>query len=85
MTNILRRSGLPALFLSGAIVGSTITGAALAAQGHMEAALSALNTARTHLQEASPDKGGHREKAIDHVNQAIAQVQAGIQYAATHH
>jgi hypothetical protein len=48
----------------------------------MEAALGHLHSARTELQSAMANKGGHREKAIVLVNQAIAEVQAGIDYAA---
>jgi len=44
----------------------------------MEAALDALNSALTNLKQATPDKGGHRAKAIDLVNSAIAEIKAGI-------
>ncbi|MDP4023563.1 hypothetical protein Q8W71_13070 [Methylobacterium sp. NEAU 140] len=50
-------------------------------QPHMDAALSALSTARQQLEVATPNKGGHRERAISLVNAAIEQVQAGIAYA----
>ena len=36
------------------------------------------------LQKASPNKGGHREKAIELTRQAISQVEEGIQYFNTH-
>ena len=45
---------------------------------HMEAALNALLTAQTELKIAEHDKAGHRVKALDLVNGAIAQVRAGI-------
>jgi len=47
----------------------------------MRAALNALRTAMNELQIASSKKGGHRAKAIDLVNQAITEVQKGIEYA----
>jgi len=47
-------------------------------QPHMQAALKALQNAANQLQNAIPDKAGHREKAIGLVNQAITQVQEGI-------
>jgi len=53
-------------------------GFALAAPVHMEAALKALQTAKEELRAAEADKGGHRAKAIDLVEQAIAETQAGI-------
>ena len=56
-------------------------GYAIAAQPHMTAALAALKTARAELQLAAADKGGHRVKAVNLVNDAIAEVNAGIAYA----
>lgn len=41
-------------------------------------------TAKNQLQRATPDKGGHRVKAISLVNQAIARVNAGIAYDRRH-
>jgi len=54
---------------------------AYARQPHMQAALAHLREARASLQRATPNKGGHRERAIELVNQAIAQVEAGERYA----
>ena len=73
-TAFLLALGLSVLFLIGCVTG--------AGQPHMEAALGHLHSARTELQSAMANKGGHREKAIVLVNQAIAEVQAGIDYAA---
>lgn len=47
-------------------------------QPHMRAAIAALRTAKDQLEKASADKGGHRKAAIDLVNKAIDEVQAGI-------
>ena len=47
-------------------------------QPNMETALGDLRAARASLQKAVPDKAGHRDKAIGLVDQAIAQVQAGM-------
>ena len=49
-----------------------------AGQPNMQAALGELRSARASLQRAVPDKAGHRDRAIQLVNQAIAEVQAGI-------
>lgn len=51
---------------------------------HMSAALGHLQQAREELQRATPNKGGHRERAMELVNQAIAQVQQGEQYFEEH-
>ena len=40
-----------------------------------------LNQAPFELQAADPDKGGHREIAVDLVQQAIGQVNQGIEFA----
>lgn len=50
-------------------------------QGHMEAAKKSIEQAQRELQAASPNKGGHREKALEYLKSALDQVQAGIYYA----
>ena len=47
-------------------------------QPHMEAALNYLKNARSDLEKATPDKGGHRGNAIRLVDQAIEEVNLGI-------
>ena len=47
-------------------------------QPHMRAALEALRNARSELNAATADKGGHRARALDLVNAAIDEVQRGI-------
>jgi len=65
------------------LVGAFFLGgvSARAPQPHMQAALAALRNAKHELILASPNKGGHRQRAIELVDQAIAQVEAGIAYA----
>ena len=53
-------------------------------QPHMDAALDKLRSARSNLEAATDDKGGHRVKALEHVNKAIDEVQKGIEYDRTH-
>jgi hypothetical protein len=65
-----------------AVLGAT--GEARADQPHMEAALDALKNARGQLEEATPDKGGHRGAALRLVKQAITEVERGIGYARRH-
>ena len=50
----------------------------------MDAALALLQNARAELEAAVPNKGGHRERAIELVDRAIVQVREGIAFAATH-
>ncbi|MGO9828864.1 MAG: hypothetical protein ACLPJH_01895 [Myxococcaceae bacterium] len=53
-------------------------------QPHMQNALSALQYAQVELQQAPPDGGGHRDRALQIIASAIASVQFGIQWAAEH-
>jgi hypothetical protein len=64
--------GAPALALSAL--------PAEAYQGNMERALSALES----LQAATPNKGGHRERAMRLIEHAMGEVQAGIDFAYQH-
>ena len=69
------------LLVGVAIVSSLGIGYALGAQPHMDAALALLQNARAELNQAEPNKGGHREKAIALVDQAIGEARAGIAFA----
>ena len=51
---------------------------AYAAQPRMENGLRALQTARAELVAATGNKGGHREKAIQLIDQAIKETKMGI-------
>jgi hypothetical protein len=51
---------------------------------HMSAALGHLQQAKAELEKAAPNKGGHREKAMELVNQAIQQVEEGEKYYMEH-
>jgi predicted ATPase len=53
-----------------------------AGQGNMRDALQSLREARAALEKAEDNKGGHKQKAIDLVDKAIAQVEEGIDFAA---
>jgi hypothetical protein len=69
------------LLIGFAIVSSLGIGYALGAQPHMDAALALLQNARAELNQSTPNKGGHREKAIALVDQAIGETRAGIAFA----
>ncbi len=69
---------------AAATVVAVSTSTADAYQGNMERALSALYDALASLRESTPNKGGHREAAMQLVQQAIGETQAGISYAEEH-
>jgi hypothetical protein len=68
----------------GVVAASLLTAAAfgagfaLADQPHMEAAKGLLEQARSELNAAEANKGGHRLKAIADIDAAIAEVRAGM-------
>ncbi|HVR37624.1 MAG TPA: hypothetical protein VMU84_00900 [Thermoanaerobaculia bacterium] len=80
----MTRRILVALALVVVIATAFIGGRLSAAQPQMQAALTNLRQARANLDRATADKGGHREKALVLVNQAIDEVQEGIQYDRRH-
>jgi len=53
-------------------------------QPHMKAAFNDLKQARNFLNKATPDKGGHRAKAIELTVNAMTAVQQGIEWDRTH-
>jgi hypothetical protein len=73
-----RRASIVLTALAAAVVIGFAAGYVAAAQPHMHNALDALQTARSELQLAAHNKGGHRLKAIELVEAAIAQVRRGI-------
>ena len=86
---VTRRSAIALLGLAGISLPAVLRGQPTPAlhdgqQVHMKAALDALRNAKHHLDEAEADKGGHRAKALDLVNSAITETEAGIAYAASH-
>lgn len=50
-------------------------------QPHMKNALMHLREARSALQRAEHNKGGHRARAVQLINSAIAEVEAGMSAA----
>ncbi|MFO1015691.1 MAG: hypothetical protein U1E50_18200 [Caulobacteraceae bacterium] len=59
-------------------------GVAMADQPAMNNALGNLRQARNNLQNATGDKGGHRIAALNAVNAAIAETEAGIAWDRRH-
>jgi hypothetical protein len=46
----------------------------------MSAAFGHLQQAKSELERAAPNKGGHREKAMQLIDQAMRQIEEGEQY-----
>ncbi len=59
-----------------------LTACAMGGQPRMEDALSDLQAARASLEHAEHDKGGHRVRAIEIIDQAIAEVRMGMEVGA---
>jgi len=70
------------LALGAALTTGVGLGYALGAQPHMTATITMLQSARAELAQATPNKGGHRERALGLIDQAIGEVRAGIAFAA---
>ena len=73
-----------------AVIAAVVIVASLAApisavdQPRMQAARVDLQNAQNSLRKATADKGGHRERAMELVGQAITAVNNGIEYDRTH-
>ena len=80
--HLWKASTLALTLALGVVVGGSI--AAAHEQPHMQSALDHLKAAKTALQAASHDHGGHRSKALKLTEQAIKEVQDGIEFASKH-
>jgi len=69
------------MLLGAAIAASVGIGYAIGAQLHMAEAIALLQSARAELAAATPNKGGHRERGLALIDQAISEVRAGIAFA----
>ena len=78
MTTSFARKAL----LGAAFAASMGIGYAIGAQPHMNESIGFLQSARGELAAATPNQGGHRERAMGLIDQAIAEVRAGIAFAA---
>ena len=73
-----------------AVIAAVVIVASLAApisavdQPRMQAARVDLQNAQNSLRKATADKGGHRERAMELVGQALTAVNNGIEYDRTH-
>ncbi len=76
----MRRSLFRVALLTLVLAVGFIAGQLSAAQPHMQAALRHLRSAKSDLNRATADKGGHRARALELVDQAIAEVEHGISF-----
>ena len=77
----MRRKSL-VIILGGVFVFCMVVSLSFAGkQPHMEAALKNLQNAKVQLEKATADKGGHRVKAIELINQAMDEVNRGMAYS----
>ena len=78
----MMKNSSPRIALLGSIFATSVgIGYAIGAQPHMGESLAFLQSARGELQAATPNKGGHRERAIGLIDNAIAEVRAGMAFA----
>ena len=80
----VKRLAAVLLVLATVLFGGFLVARVRADQPHMQAALEHLRVARHELEVAAPDKGGHRGEAIRLVEEAIVQVERGIEFDRTH-
>jgi len=82
----MRLAKFVAPLMLAAVAGAAglFAGYTVAAQPQMQSALSHLEAAETDLKQATHDKGGHRDKALDLVQRAEAQVREGIKFDNRH-
>jgi hypothetical protein len=83
----ITRRGLVATAATGVAAAGLLGASAKSAdayQGNMERALASLYQALGSLRESTANKGGHRAKAMELVRDAIAETQAGVEFADEH-
>jgi hypothetical protein len=85
MMNLWKASTVALTLALGVVAGgSFIATASAGEQPHMQSALDHLKAAKTALEAASHDHGGHRAKALKATEAAIKEVEEGIDWAAKH-
>jgi cytochrome c556 len=83
--NLWKVSTIALTLALGTVAGGSLVNAAPADdQPHMQSALDHLKAAKTALDAAAHDHGGHRAKAVKATELAISEVQQGIDYAKQH-
>ncbi len=70
--------------LAGVLAYGSVSSASADEQPRMRSALAALQSAKASLEAATPDKGGHRAKALQATREAIEETQKGIAFDNQH-
>ena len=81
---MVRRKVVVVFMVVGLIIGGAIGGYAMIHEPHMESALDHLIEAKTQLEMAEHNKGGHRAEAIKLTNLAIEEVKMGMEAVERH-
>jgi hypothetical protein len=83
MSDVSRRSAGKLLAAAAVAVpaAALLAQTAAAVEPNMQNALQSLEAAHDWLQRATPNKGGHRERALRFVEQAMNEVRNGIAYS----
>jgi hypothetical protein len=79
--NDMTTPSLRTVLLGTALAASMGIGYAIGAQPHMSESITMLLSARAELAAATPNKGGHRERGLALIDQAISEVRAGMAFA----
>jgi len=80
----IRKLAAPLVIALVAAAAGSFAGYSVASQPQMQSALSHLEAAERDLQQATHDKGGHRDRALDLVQRAEKQVREGMKYDNKH-
>jgi hypothetical protein len=78
------RSTKSILCVAALLLASVAAYAYVPDQPRMQAARADLQAARAQLRNATNDKGGHRARALDQVDEALTEVNAGIRFDRRH-
>jgi len=79
---MLRVVSFDRLLMATAVASSLGIVYAIGALPRMPATIALLQKARAELAATMPTKGGHRERALALVDQAITEVHEGVNFAA---
>jgi len=77
----MRKTLVRAAFVLGLIGTGFASGYAVAQAAHLKEALTALNTAETHLKLHKPDTGGHAALALKDIESAKKHIDAAMKGA----
>jgi hypothetical protein len=72
---------LPGAFAQGAMQKPAPKMADTHTHPEIHHAIQALENAKHHLEGAQHDFGGHRVKAVEHINQALGELKEALQFA----